>query len=543
MLRGTGLPSERFASVRLLSDHPGLADAPSDAEELEWAAGFAAGLGDSATALQLARAAAHSQPRFRSSLVAASALSALGEAAAADAEFELALALAGSDGERELVALRWGQHTAYRRRDPRAAIVRSDTISARIAHGTAVALAAETAKWRMMAEGDPGAPSLEPATGQHEPFAHLSTSLIGAMLATMRGDSAQARGIIAAARPLAEHVEHDYPHAAELLNLSEALSAIADGDIAEARTIAERGRMTGSPEAAGQWSYVLALMEYQAGRLDLAHPLAQLAAKQLAWRDFTGLGDAATAFLAVTTALSGRVGEAAALLDGISSEARADAKVDLHVAEASAWLAIADGRDEEAAEALRGAVARALEAGQQLLGALTIATALRLSCAGQLRSLAGEATLSSPSLLVAAVAKAADAAAVEDPLALLASVPDLRRAGLAAAARRLVQGVLSSAHLEGEARHRAQRFASELDRETLEDEVLRAGGQGRGGLIVAMLTPRELEIAHAAAGRLRSREIAARLGISERTVDNHLAKVYGKLGISTRDELARIFDG
>ena len=31
--------------------------------------------------------------------------------------------------------------------------------------------------------------------------------------------------------------------------------------------------------------------------------------------------------------------------------------------------------------------------------------------------------------------------------------------------------MLSSAHLEGEARHRAQRFASELDRETLEDAI------------------------------------------------------------------------
>ena len=53
-----------------------------------------------------------------------------------------------------------------------------------------------------------------------------------------------------------------------------------------------------------------------------------------------------------------------------------------------------------------------------------------------------------------------------------------------------------------------------------------------------VLTSRELEIARAAADRKRSREIAEQLGLSSRTVDNHLRAVYRKLGISGRDELA-----
>ena len=42
----------------------------------------------------------------------------------------------------------------------------------------------------------------------------------------------------------------------------------------------------------------------------------------------------------------------------------------------------------------------------------------------------------------------------------------------------------------------------------------------------------------AAAGS-SSREIAAKLVLSVRTVDNHLQNVYSKLGVTSRDELAR----
>lgn len=54
---------------------------------------------------------------------------------------------------------------------------------------------------------------------------------------------------------------------------------------------------------------------------------------------------------------------------------------------------------------------------------------------------------------------------------------------------------------------------------------------------VEPLTNREREIALLAAEGLASREIADRLVVSRRTVDNHLQRVFGKLGISGRGEL------
>jgi DNA-binding CsgD family transcriptional regulator len=54
------------------------------------------------------------------------------------------------------------------------------------------------------------------------------------------------------------------------------------------------------------------------------------------------------------------------------------------------------------------------------------------------------------------------------------------------------------------------------------------------------LTEREREIALLAASGLSSREIADRLVVSVRTVDNHLQRAYRKLGISRREDLADV---
>ncbi|MBD3838199.1 helix-turn-helix transcriptional regulator, partial [Brevundimonas sp.] len=53
------------------------------------------------------------------------------------------------------------------------------------------------------------------------------------------------------------------------------------------------------------------------------------------------------------------------------------------------------------------------------------------------------------------------------------------------------------------------------------------------------LSPRERECVRLAGQGLEDKEIAARLGISPRTVGNHLHRAYGKLGVSDRKLAAR----
>jgi DNA-binding CsgD family transcriptional regulator len=54
------------------------------------------------------------------------------------------------------------------------------------------------------------------------------------------------------------------------------------------------------------------------------------------------------------------------------------------------------------------------------------------------------------------------------------------------------------------------------------------------------LTRREAEVADLAAGGFADREIAARLFVSVRTVESHLASAYRKLGVVSRIQLSEV---
>ena len=67
------------------------------------------------------------------------------------------------------------------------------------------------------------------------------------------------------------------------------------------------------------------------------------------------------------------------------------------------------------------------------------------------------------------------------------------------------------------------------------EELGRARGR-RGS--ADRLTPTELQVAELAVAGLRNTEIAARLFLSGKTVEANLSRIYRKLGVRSRTELA-----
>ncbi len=81
---------------------------------------------------------------------------------------------------------------------------------------------------------------------------------------------------------------------------------------------------------------------------------------------------------------------------------------------------------------------------------------------------------------------------------------------------------------------------------TLRGAALIADCEGSRSPIVARvsthraLTDRELQVAQVVSGGASSADVAARLGLSVRTVENHLQQAYSKLGVSSRAQLAAV---
>jgi len=80
----------------------------------------------------------------------------------------------------------------------------------------------------------------------------------------------------------------------------------------------------------------------------------------------------------------------------------------------------------------------------------------------------------------------------------------------------------------------ARRGETLLKPDILARLLSKAGGTSAPAHAQTDLTGRELEVLKAVAQGERSKEIALRLGISERTVKAHLASIYNRLGVDSR---------
>lgn len=529
----------RFAGIVLLAE----TSEPPSVDDLAWAARIATAQHRYALAIALAeradaRAEALGAPRPVEALVLrGESLSLLGRLDDADRAFEVATAVDGDDAGIALAAARASSHWAIRRNDPQRAAQTGVAALARLTdRGARAFLEANIAKWQIMVGAETAVPddsdSTDPVTGSDSAVAAaaLDTNLYRVVAAVLGGDVDGARAAIAAGRPHAADAQPIVRHGEELFDFSEALMLAIDGRLGEALSTIQPRLLDRFAEGAGMWSYGAALLLLHTGRVEEAHHHAAAAVEQLAWRDFLGARGAAIALHATTSALLGDDERADRILRELDTTLRSVVNADLQAAEAEALLRTRAG-DPHAVDPIERAVSAAVASGYAGWIAFTAATAVRLGRPNAVIDALRAARVRSSAALLRMVHDHAEALIAGDPAGLLDAATALESAGMLGAAHDAARQALGLARADGGGG--LARRASILVSRT-------AAGLSpapRGSDHAAVLTPREWDVAIAAAARERNREIAQRLGLSLRTVENHLASVYRKLGVAGRDEL------
>lgn len=200
---------------------------------------------------------------------------------------------------------------------------------------------------------------------------------------------------------------------------------------------------------------------------------------------------------------------------------------------AQAWVAAAQGRSSEAVRHARASAALAAQRGAHAVEAVALHHASMwgdMGAAARLAQLADRIG----GLLVPLMARFARAATARDGDELHAVGEAFEGVGAALMAVPAFALAAREFLLVG----RAQ------DAETAAGRARALGGgqpnARRMGVLPATLTAREREIAYAAARGLSTKAIATSRGVTVRTVENHLHRIYLKLGVSARAELAAL---
>ncbi|GAA1264799.1 LuxR family transcriptional regulator [Sphaerisporangium rubeum] len=397
-------------------------------------------------------------------------------------------------------------------------------------------------------DGDP-AGWLWAATAKATGLALLSRTREAWNLATV------ASGIGTPAMSVAERAG-SAPHPAAALTplVPLVLAAAEDGRLAEARDIAVRGtKSPGDDVVAGgeprtwigtghaMWAAtVRARVEWLAGRVAAARCWYAEAAALARGRGQVPPMRLVLSGLCASAAVLGDVEAARAAL----VELRAYPATPLFAGEdllGEAWLAAAEGRLAEARAVLTGAAASARDAGRPGAEALLLTDVARLGGARQVTERLAELAEVCDGALTAAHARLAHALAANDPDGLTHVAETLAGLGADLHAAEAATVAAAAWRREGSPRQAAAATARAVELrsrcEGADTPLLAAGHEA------VPLTVREREVALLAAGGVPSKDIARTLVLSVRTVDNHLQKVYTKLGVTTRRDLAVVLGG
>ncbi|MFE5946641.1 LuxR C-terminal-related transcriptional regulator [Streptomyces sp. NPDC056480] len=319
---------------------------------------------------------------------------------------------------------------------------------------------------------------------------------------------------------------------AQLPGLVEGYSAL--GQLTHARLLAEQGlEVAVDTRTRTSLLYVLAMAEWMSGNLGEARR-SFAEACSLARDRNTWLLRSASSGLAACSAILGDISSAESAISGLEGYPQvAHIAADEYLGRA--WILGASGKTAEARKVLHEGARAAQAAGRLTSEAKLLTEIARLGgaeeCADRLTALAD--LCDGP--LASARAHFAVALTQSEPVQLLAAANELEGLG----------AHLVAAEACGAAAVAWQQRGNPRQAATAIDQAKRYAGPSSGAHTPMLtftdtatpLTPREHEVAVLAASGSDSKAIAKTLGLSVRTVNNHLQHAYTKLGVTNRQQL------
>jgi DNA-binding CsgD family transcriptional regulator/MoxR-like ATPase len=328
-----------------------------------------------------------------------------------------------------------------------------------------------------------------------------------------------------------------------LLVSARSMASVALGKLDEAAASAHAGLetsvATGNRAAEGFFGATLGFVQLHQGLLVSAQRTYRESAS--AFRAASHLGPLRWSLgglmYAAALARDGEVAhEAGRALDALGSHPAV--MFETTISQARAWAAVADGHPEGGRGMLRDAAVEARSRGAVLDESAVLHDLARLGHAGQVAERLHDLAAVAQGEFVSVLADNATALARGDPTALGDAADRFAAMGF-----NLRAAESAMAASEASARAHDQRTAARWARRATE---LAAQCEAPATPELAAyagpvpLTNREREIASLASDGLTSRVIAERLYLSARTVENHLARIYSKLGVTSRAELADV---
>lgn len=512
-----------------------------DASLAARAASAAMAHSDPTRAERFARAALEEKPDDPSVLrLLGSALSAQGLLEDAAETLRMAFSLSTSESDLVDAALARARHLLWMRRDPIDAAKALDDADSRTASpGARAELQAERAIIHAVLGDLEAAVAMAGQVieaGDASDRAVLAALIQSTLARCMLGRFDGLESDLRKARHLAGRLNQLEPLAGSQLEITELMFqhyVDLDHALEAARVGHESAVEAGRP--AGLWSATRGLIQADRGAAVDVVDLGRRAKSEARRYDPFNMRSMGNCLVAIGLAMAGQSSEAAEELARIGPEESLEPRTRTLHDRAKAWSAAAGSRFDEAARLAVDGAERALQAGLRTWAASLLFDAVRMGRAGHVVELLTSLAGADAPPLVEAFARTAGGATSQDASQLLDGADQLAKLGAlapAAVALERAATILRDGDPEG-----AERV---LFRAWILREQGRAHDEPRDAPPQQLLTEREKETAALAARGGSTRTIAETLGLSTRTVDNHLARAYRKLGVHGRAELAEL---